>query len=478
MAWKKNDIAAVQIEDMSQEGLGIGKAEGYTLFVKDTVIGDLARVRITKTRKNYGFARLEELLSPSAQRTEPACPLARPCGGCQLQMMRYEEQLRWKEQKVKNDLQRLGGFAEIPMEPIQGMEQPFRYRNKAQFPIGYDREGNLVAGFYAGRTHTIIPVEDCLLGSAVNRDILERILGWMKQYRITAYRENTGEGLVRHVLIRSGFATGEIMVCLVVNGTKLPRERELVQSLEDIPGMTSISFCVNTRRDNVIMGDTVHTLWGSDTITDCIGDVRYRISPLSFYQVNPAQTKRLYEKALEYAGLSGGETVYDLYCGIGTISLFLAKKAGKVYGVEIIPQAVEDARANAALNGIENAEFFAGKAEEIVPRQYAEQGIRADVVVVDPPRKGCEEILLQTIVDMAPERIVYVSCDPATLARDLRYLCGRGYEMKRVRAYDQFPQTVHVETVCLLGKRKPDTTVKIGIDMEDYRRIRDEEKAE
>ena len=464
MEFKKNNTVILRIEDMSQDGLGIGKAEGYALFVKDTVIGDLAKVKILKTKKNYGFARLEELLEASDKRTEPKCPLARPCGGCQLQMMKYEEQLRWKEQKVRSDLQRLGGFQEIPMEPIQGMENPFRYRNKAQFPIGYDREGKLVAGFYAGRTHTIIPADDCLLGSESNRRILGRILDWMGRYGIAAYREDTGKGLVRHALIRSGFATGEIMVCLVINGKQFPRGKELTESLTQIPGMTSITFSSNTRRDNVILGDSYEVLWGQDYITDSIGEIRYQISPLSFYQVNPVQTRRLYRQALEYAGLTGKETVYDLYCGIGTISLFLAQRAGKVFGVEIVPQAVEDARANARLNGITNAEFFAGRAEEIVPRQYREQGIRADVVVVDPPRKGCGEELLETMTAMAPEKIVYVSCDPATLARDLKYLCARGYELKKVRAFDQFPQTVHVETVVLLSHKKPDSTISVKVE--------------
>ncbi len=468
MEFKKNNTVILRIEDMSQDGLGIGKAEGYALFVKDTVIGDLAKVKILKTKKNYGFARLEELLEASDKRTEPKCPLARPCGGCQLQMMKYEEQLRWKEQKVRSDLQRLGGFQEIPMEPIQGMENPFRYRNKAQFPIGYDREGKLVAGFYAGRTHTIIPADDCLLGSESNRRILERILDWMGRYGIAAYREDTGKGLVRHALIRSGFATGEIMVCLVINGKQFPRGKELTESLTQIPGMTSITFSSNTRRDNVILGDSYEVLWGQDYITDSIGEIRYQISPLSFYQVNPVQTRRLYRQALEYAGLTGKETVYDLYCGIGTISLFLAQRAGKVFGVEIVPQAVEDARANARLNGITNAEFFAGRAEEIVPRQYREQGIRADVVVVDPPRKGCGEELLETMTAMAPEKIVYVSCDPATLARDLKYLCARGYELKKVRAFDQFPQTVHVETVVLLSKGEIDSKkVRVEFSLED-----------
>ena len=477
MEFKKNNTVILRIEDMSQDGLGIGKAEGYALFVKDTVIGDLAKVKILKTKKNYGFARLEELLEASDKRTEPKCPLARPCGGCQLQMMKYEEQLRWKEQKVRSDLQRLGGFQEIPMEPIQGMENPFRYRNKAQFPIGYDREGKLVAGFYAGRTHTIIPADDCLLGSESNRRILERILDWMGRYGIAAYREDTGKGLVRHALIRSGFATGEIMVCLVINGKQFPRGKELTESLTQIPGMTSITFSSNTRRDNVILGDSYEVLWGQDYITDSIGEIRYQISPLSFYQVNPVQTRRLYRQALEYAGLTGKETVYDLYCGIGTISLFLAQRAGKVFGVEIVPQAVEDARANARLNGITNAEFFAGRAEEIVPRQYREQGIRADVVVVDPPRKGCGEELLETMTAMAPEKIVYVSCDPATLARDLKYLCARGYELKKVRAFDQFPQTVHVETVVLLSKLNTKQHIEVELNLDELDLTDAEKKA-
>ena len=477
MEFKKNNTVILRIEDMSQDGLGIGKAEGYALFVKDTVIGDLAKVKILKTKKNYGFARLEELLEASDKRTEPKCPLARPCGGCQLQMMKYEEQLRWKEQKVRSDLQRLGGFQEIPMEPIQGMENPFRYRNKAQFPIGYDREGKLVAGFYAGRTHTIIPADDCLLGSESNRRILERILDWMEQYGIAAYREDTGKGLVRHALIRSGFATGEIMVCLVINGKQFPRGKELTESLTQIPGMTSITFSSNTRRDNVILGDSYEVLWGQGYITDSIGEIRYQISPLSFYQVNPVQTRRLYRQALEYAGLTGKETVYDLYCGIGTISLFLAQRAGKVFGVEIVPQAVEDARANARLNGITNAEFFAGRAEEIVPRQYREQGIRADVVVVDPPRKGCGEELLETMTAMAPEKIVYVSCDPATLARDLKYLCARGYGLKKVRAFDQFPQTVHVETVVLLSKLNAKQHIEVELNLDELDLTDAEKKA-
>lgn len=452
MKFQKNDVVIIRIEDMSQTGEGIGKADGYTLFVKDTVIGDLAEVKIVKAKKNYGFGRLMRIVEPSGKRVVPVCPIARQCGGCQLQMLDYGEQLRFKEDKVRNDLMRIGGFEDVPMEPIIGMEQPFRYRNKAQFPVGCDREGKAVAGFYAGRTHTIIPCRDCVLGAEANGEILSGILGWMEENHIPAYDEMSGEGLVRHVLIRYGFTTGEFMVCLVINGAGLPAKKALIDKLCGIEGIRGITFSSNTRRTNVIMGDKDQKVWGDGYITDHIGKVKYQISPLSFYQVNPVQTKKLYETALEYAGLTGEETVWDLYCGIGTISLFLAQRAKQVYGVEIVPQAVEDARRNAELNGIENAEFYVGKAEEILPELYEKEKVRADVIVVDPPRKGCEESLLETMVQMKPERIVYVSCDPATLARDLKYLCGEGYEMVRVRAVDQFPMTVHVETVVLMSR--------------------------
>lgn len=480
MEYKKNDMLTVTIEDMGHDGEGIGKVDGYTVFVKDAVIGDTVRAKIMKAKKNYGYARLMEIVSPSPDRVEPVCPYARQCGGCQIQALSYEKQLCYKENKVRNNLVRIGGFSdeELPMEPIIGMDNPFRYRNKAQFPVGTDKDGNIVTGFYAGRTHSIINNRNCYLGVEVNEKILDIVLDYMKKYHVAAYDEVSGKGLVRHVLIRYGFRSKEIMVCLVVNGNRIPRFDKLVEELVKIPGMTSITLNVNRERTNVILGSEVKLLWGQMYITDGIGDVSYQISPLSFYQVNPVQTERLYGKALEYAGLNGNETVWDLYCGIGTISLFLARKAKQVYGVEIVPAAIEDARRNAALNGIENAEFFVGRAEDVLPEKYEKEGIYADVIVVDPPRKGCEESVLDTMVKMQPEKIVYVSCDSATLARDLKCLRGRGYEVMRGCPVDLFPETVHVETVCLLGKRKPDTMVKIGIDMEDYRRIRDEGKAE
>lgn len=330
------------------------------------------------------------------------------------------------------------------------MEEPFRYRNKAQFPFGRDREGRIVTGFYAGRTHHIVPNADCLLGVPENRRILETIVDFMEKEGIAPYEEASGEGLVRHVLIRKGFATGELMVCLVINGEALPGADGLADLLFQIPGMTSLTLNVNTKNTNVILGDKLIPVRGRTYITDRIGDVYYRISPLSFYQVNPVQTKRLYETALSYAGLSGTEVVWDLYCGIGTISLFLAQKAGRVYGVEVVPQAVEDARENAKLNGLENVEFYLGKAEEILPEQYRENGIRADVIVVDPPRKGCDRACLDTMISMEPKRIVYVSCDSATLARDLKILCEGGYELRKVQPVDMFPQTAGIENIALL----------------------------
>lgn len=455
---KKNDIYTVEITDMGTQGEGIGKTDGHTLFVKDAVVGDVARVKIVKAKKNYAYARLEKVLKPSPFRIEPRCASSRQCGGCQLQSLSYEQQLLFKEKKIRNNLIHIGGFSpecvDSAMEPIIGMENPWRYRNKAQYPFGTDKEGRIVTGFYAGRTHTIIPNTDCILGVEENREILERIIKYMEENGASAYDENSGTGLLRHVLIRKGFASGQIMVCLVINGTRLPAEGRLADMLWQIPGMTSLSVNENRERTNVILGKKVRVLRGKGWIEDRIGEVSFRISPLSFYQVNPVQTQRLYAQALEYAGLSGSETVWDLYCGIGTISLFLAQRAKRVYGVEVIPDAVKDARKNAEINGIANAEFYVGKAEEVLPDKYEKEGIRAEVIVVDPPRKGCDGKCLETMARMRPERIVYVSCDSATLARDLKYLAGEGYELKRVRGCDMFPWGMHVETVALLVKKR------------------------
>ena len=494
--YSKNDIVTVKIEDIGTEGEGIGKLEGFTLFVKDAVMGDVVEARLVKVKKNYAYARLEKVLTSSPLRVKPVCPYHKQCGGCQIQAMSYEAQLQFKENKVKNNLVRIGGFDQLfiesVMEPVVGMEQPWHYRNKAQFPVGTDKDGRIITGFYAGRTHSIIANTDCALGVEENEPILQKVLAYMQNEKVSAYDETTGQGLVRHILIRKGFTSGEIMVCLVINGKSLPKEDRLVSTLREIPGMTSIWLNYNTKNTNVIMGTEGRVLWGQNTITDVIHrrsieeinsgkdclrydskenapkGITFAISPLSFYQVNPIQTEKLYSLALEYAGLTGEETVWDLYCGIGTISLFMAQCAKEVHGVEIVPQAIEDARKNAERNHIENATFYVGKAEEVLPRLYEEEHIFADVICVDPPRKGCDEACLNTIIKMAPKRIVYVSCDSATLARDLKYLCENGYEIRKVRAVDQFGQTVHTETVCLLSKlHEAKHHVKVKLDMDE-----------
>ena len=468
MEYRKNDIVTLEIVDCGTDGEGIGKADGFTVFVKDAVIGDTVTAKIMKAKKNYGYGRLMEILKPSPYRVDPICPSARQCGGCQLQAVSYEEQKVFKEKKLRGHLERIGGFTELPMEPLIGMDEPYHYRNKAQFPVGRNKEGRIVTGFYAGRTHAIIENRDCALGIPQNKDVLDRVIAHMEKYNIAPYDEATGKGLVRHIFVRYGFFTGELMVCLIINGQDLPHQKEMVEKLGEIPGMTSISLNINKKRNNVILGDKVKTIWGKEYITDKIGDISYEISPLSFFQVNPHQTWKLYSKALEYADLHGEETVWDLYCGIGTISLFLAQKAKFVRGVEIVSAAIEDARRNARLNKIDNVEFFVGKAEEVLPREYEKNGVYADVIVVDPPRKGCDEMLLKTILKMQPKRVVYVSCDSATLARDLRFLCDNGYELKKVCGVDQFPQTVHVETVVLLSKGMVDSRkVKVDFSLED-----------
>ena len=488
----KNDEFELEITDLGSTGEGIGKIDGYTLFVKDALIGDKVRVKVMKTKKNYGYARMLEIIKPSEYRVEPECPVERQCGGCQLQHCSYEKQLSWKEEKVANCLRRIGGVpvyteeeykntenaaetkTPIIMEPILRMDKPVHYRNKAQFPVGYDKDGNPVAGFYAGRTHSIIPQTDCLIQHECNKQIVETVLEFMKKYNVTAYDEKKNRGIVRHILTRVGKATGEVMVCLVINAKKLPHSEEFVEMIKNCGINLEIkSITVNTNRENtnVILGEKVETLYGQSYIEDYIGDIKYRISPLSFYQVNPEQTKRLYQTALEFADIKEGEVVWDLYCGIGTISLFMAREASKVCGVEIVPQAIEDAKQNAKLNNITNAEFFVGAAEDVVPTQYEKSGgrLRADVVTLDPPRKGCDEKLLDTVVKMAPSRIVYVSCDPGTLARDVKVLTDKGYEVKRVRACDMFGGSFHVETVVLLSqlKQKPDDYINVTIELDN-----------
>ncbi len=523
--FEKNMELELVIEDMAVDGAGIGKVDGVAFFVKDAVIGDRVLIKIMKMKKRYGYGRLLEVLEPSSCRIEPRCEYYRQCGGCQIQAMNYVQQLEFKKKKVRDNLERIGGFSlrdkitsneqGILFHPIIGMEEPFFYRNKAQFPIGTDKDGRIVTGFYAARSHQIIPNRKCYLGVEVNEKILNMVISFMEEYHIPAYNEISGKGLVRHVLVRYGFATKEIMVCLVVNGRKIPHVEKLVERLKSLTGMTSITLNVNEENTNVILGNEIICLWGQAYITDYIGSIKYQISPLSFYQVNPVQTRKLYETALNYAGLTGTEIVWDLYCGIGTISLFLAQKARHVYGVEVVEDAIADARNNAKCNGIENVTFFVGRAEEVLPEFYekamqqldkklltgcceemqengqtvlpeenkgnagerSEGMLHPDVIVVDPPRKGCDEKCLETILKMKPERVVYVSCDPATLARDLKYLCREEYELRQVQPVDMFPQSVHTETVCLLSKLHANQHIEVELQMDELDLTAAESKA-
>ena len=493
----KDDLVTVTITDMSENGEGIGKTEGFALFIKDAVTGDQVRAKVISVKKGYGYARLMEILVPSKDRVEPRCPAAAPCGGCQLQSMSYEAQLKFKTDKVKNHLSRIGHLPQVPVADTLGMtmeaqekergqnrseqeqrsqgeqeqsQGPWHYRNKAQYPVRQGKDGQIRIGFYAGRTHAIIETPCCYIGQPVNEKIIAIIRKWMEDYHIRAYDETTGRGFLRHIMIRTGYFTGEIMVCLVINERKLksPAARKaLTERLLQVEGMTSICFNINTEKTNVIMGNEMINLVGPGYITDLIGDIRYQISARSFFQVNPLQTRVLYETALDFAGLTGQETVWDLYCGTGTISLFLARRAKQVYGVEIVPPAIDNARINAENNGIHNVKFYVGKAEEVLPKLYETEGIRADVIITDPPRKGCEEIVLDTMVRMAPERIVYVSCNSSTLARDLHYLSERGYETVKVQPVDMFAHTTGVETVVLLSRKTPDDTIEVDLDLDE-----------
>ena len=491
---QKNDIYEMYIEDIGNDGEGIGHIDGMAVFVKGALIGDTINVKIIKVKKNLCYGRVDSIIKESPYRTEPRCEISGPCGGCTLMHMDYKAQLDYKQNKVKNVLTRIGGLTDVEsiMEEPHGMEDPYHFRNKMQFPVGRSKDGKIVVGFYASHSHDIIPQSECVTGHAINTYITKAAIRFMELYNISTYNETEGTGLVRHIVTRVGFHTGELMVVVVINGDDLPHRDELVKLLnaavfdyndslssvsDDEDSSTpekkgkitleSVQLNINKEKGNRILGYKSVPFYGKERITDYIGRVRFEISPLSFYQVNPCQTERLYGKVLEYADLSGSETVWDMYCGIGTISLFLADKAKKVYGVEIVDDAIKDARLNAKINGIENAEFFTGKAEEIVPECFS-KGISADVVVVDPPRKGCDEKLLRTISDMSPEKMVYVSCDPATLARDLKLLTTHGFEVKRVAVYDQFCHSGHVETVVLLGWKDVDEYMYVDYEPDHH----------
>ncbi|MBC8542087.1 23S rRNA (uracil(1939)-C(5))-methyltransferase RlmD [Bianquea renquensis] len=462
---QKNQTIEIEIADLGNQGEGIGRYEDFTVFVEGALPGERVRVLMVKVKRRYGYAKLLKILQPSRERVAPLCQLAGRCGGCQLSHLSYGGQLRYKQNRIAQALERIGGLS-VVVPPVLGMAEADRayYRNKAQFPVR-DGENGLTAGFFAPRSHRLIPVEGCQIQSRASHRLMPVILNFFRKKGIAAYDEGRHTGLVRHVLIREGYATGQVLVCVVINGTSLPHGREFVDLLRG-EGVQSISVNRNRERTNVILGPETVTLWGNGYIEDRIGDLRFQISPVSFFQVNPIQTKVLYEIALEMAGLTGREIVWDAYCGIGSISLFLAQRAKRVYGVEIVPEAIADARRNAALNGMDNVEFYVGKAEDVIPEWHAKQGVRADVIVVDPPRAGCDRALLEAMVDMAPERIVYVSCDPGTLARDLGILCQElgAYRVERVQGVDMFPETVHVETVVMLSHKKPDSVINVKVE--------------
>ena len=517
---QKNDLITLEITDLTEECQGVGKKDGLIFFVKDSVMGDVVEARILKVKKNYAYAKVEKLLEASPYRITPLCPVAGKCGGCQLQHLSYEKELSWKEDRIAQSLIRIAGLSpeevESKKEGILGGVLS-RYRNKAQYPVqsrkeirsggatsvsdwkvdgkwpgknkieAKEKSSDLSMGFYGFHSHRIIETEDCLINSAENPLILNCIKDWAREYKISGYEEETGKGLLRHIFLRKGFSTGEILLCLVLNGKSLPHGKELWERMQDLSlsveegGQVQgsiVGLCVNINEGsgNAILGRETRCLYGKDSIEDKIGELSFSISVPSFYQVNPVQTEKIYGKALEYAALTGEETVWDCYCGIGTISLFLAQKAKQVYGLEIVPEAIENAKKNAEKNGLQNAEFFVGAAEEVLPKWVEEQkrelsakgadcgiGDMVDVVSLDPPRKGCDEACLSAVLELSPKRIVYVSCDPGSLARDIKYLGEGGYALEKWVGIDNFPRTGHVETVVLLSKIDVDKHINVEI---------------
>lgn len=443
---QKNEIYEVEITGMTDEGDGVGRVDNMAVFVPYTIVGERVRILIVKVLKTYAFGKLLEVITPSVHRRKSECPYFYQCGGCQLWHMDMEEELAYKQQKVTDCLKRLGKL-DIEAKPVANPPEERRYRNKAQFPV--TPEG---IGFYRRNSHTVIPIEDCLIQGEWNKEIISAVKAWMEEYKVPAYEENNHQGLVRHIYTRRG--ESGILVTVVTAKAELPHKQALVDALLKLqPPICGIVQNINEKPTNVVLGRENKTLWGEGYLVDSIGKVKFQISPSSFYQVNPEATLKLYQLAQDFAGLTGKEVLWDLYCGIGTIGLFMASRAKKVVGVEIIPAAIENAKANAALNGICHAEYYCGKAEELAPK-LVKQGDRPDVVILDPPRKGCDEKLLQTVTEVAPKRIVYVSCKPSTLARDLKYLTENGYTVKKVVPVNMFPRTEHIESVVQLCRTK------------------------
>jgi 23S rRNA (uracil1939-C5)-methyltransferase len=451
MNFIKNNHYIIDITDLGVNGEGIGKIDGFTFFVDKALPGETVEIIATKLKKNYGYGKLVTVINPSADRCTPMCPVAGKCGGCSLQHLAYPAQLKFKTEKVRQNITRIGGFSDVDVSPTIGMDNPFRYRNKAQYPVSVIN-GELVCGFYANHSHRVIPCNDCLISKAENKDIIIAVKEFMLYCGLDAYDEVRHTGFLRHIVIKNSFHADETMVCLVVNSNSFKFRAELIDALSCFNTIKSIVINYNTDKTNVILGNKIEVIYGQDYITDTIGELTFHISPLSFFQVNPVQTEKLYATALDFANLTGNEIVIDAYCGIGTISLFLAKKAKMVYGVEIVPEAISAAKENALINNIKNTEFYVGKSEEIVPMLHNKKGITPDVMVVDPPRKGCDESLLKLMLTMKPQTIVYVSCDSATLARDLKILCNQDYQITKIQPVDMFPHTYHVETVVLLNK--------------------------
>ena len=472
--WKKNATLTLEITGYTAEGMGVARWEGRVVFVPGTILGERWEVQLLKVKTNAAWGRAVRLLAPSPERVELDCPLAGRCGGCQYRHMTYEEELRAKRQRVQDALTRVGGVS-LELPQVLGAENPLRYRNKVQFPVAQEKRG-LAVGYYRARSHDVLDVDDCLLQPEAVTTLRRAFKGWMERYRIPAYDEGTRQGLIRHLYVRTNQA-GEALCCVVANGARLPHAPELVQALRQAaPALAGLVLNTNTKDTNVILGPSYRTIWGRDFLEERLCGMTFRLSVPSFFQINRAQTERLYAQALEFAGLTGRETVLDLYCGIGTISLALAQRAGQVIGAEIVPEAVQDAQANAARNQVDNARFLCGDAGEAA-FQLAAEGVRPQVICVDPPRKGLAPEVPEILASMAPERIVYVSCDPATLARDVKRFGELGYPVVKAQAVDLFPRTAHVETVVLLSKLNTKQHIEVELNLDELDLTSAESKA-